>query len=204
MTAEPTPDPSTRRSKKAEAQRRPRKAPRLSYDDWVDGALALLAREGVTAIKIPRLCQELGVTKGSFYWHFDTIEELMSAMADRWSTVQAEAVRAIADIETIPVDQRLEQMTINLVDQRTWALEASMREWARTDPKVAEAVLALDHRVFATIHQAMLELGFDETQARLRSGAVVYLGIGLIHGRDSFPTPTPSEAHAVIDLLTRT
>src|SRR5690348_4884232 len=46
-------------SKKAEAQHRNRpRTARLSYDDWVNGALDLLGREGVTAIRIPRLCEE--------------------------------------------------------------------------------------------------------------------------------------------------
>ena len=83
-------------TKKAEAQhRRRRQTSRLSYEDWVNGALDLLAREGVTAIRIPRLCQDLGVTKGSFYWHFDDLEQLMAAMADRWGEMQAAAVRAL-------------------------------------------------------------------------------------------------------------
>ncbi len=196
-------DARSRRSKKAEAQRRGRsRSPRLSHDDWVDGALGLLAREGVAAIKIPRLCGELGVTKGSFYWHFDDIEQLMKAMADRWSAVQSDAVRALGEINSIPVEQRLEQMTSLLVEQSTWIVEATVREWARNDPKVAGAVQALERKVFDVVRQTMLEIGFDEPQARLRAGAMVYLGIGLIHGRDSLPTPTAEEAQAVIDLLT--
>ncbi|WP_024805751.1 TetR/AcrR family transcriptional regulator [Nocardia sp. BMG51109] len=190
-----------RRSTKAEAQRRGR-SPRLSYDDWVDGALALLAREGVSAIKIPRLCTELGVTKGSFYWHFDDLQQLMEAMADRWSAVQSDAVRALGAIDSIPVEQRIENMASLLVDQSTWIVEATVREWARHDPKVAGAVQALERKVFDIVEQTMLELGFDDGQARVRAGAMVYLGIGLIHGRDSMPIPTAEEAQAVIDLLT--
>lgn len=200
---EPVSAARPRRSKKAEAQRRGRsRTPRLSYDDWVDGALALLAREGVGAIRIPRLCSELGVTKGSFYWHFDDIRQLMEAMADRWSAVQADAVRALGAVDYIPVEQRIENMTSLLVDQSTWIVEATVREWARNDPKVAGAVRALERKIFDIVEQTMLELGFDETQARLRAGTMVYLGIGLIHGRGSLPTPTTEEAKAVIDLLT--
>lgn len=200
---EPESGARPRRSKKAQAQRSGRsRSPRLSYDDWVDGALALLAREGVSAIKIPRLCSELGVTKGSFYWHFDDIQQLMTAMADRWSAVQSDAVRALGALDSIPVEQRIEQMASLLVDPSTWIVEATVREWARNDAKVAGAVQALERKVFDIVEQTMLELGFDTAQARLRAGAMVYLGIGLIHGRDSLPIPTAQEAQAVIDLLT--
>ncbi|WP_227979000.1 TetR/AcrR family transcriptional regulator [Nocardia spumae] len=191
-------------SKKAEAQHRNRRqTTRLSYEDWVNGALDLLAREGVTAIRIPRLCQDLGVTKGSFYWHFDDLEQLMAAMADRWGETQSEAVRALAALDSIPVEARIEKMAAMLVDQRHWMVEASVREWSRTDETVAEAVRALDQRIFRTVQTIMLDLGFDPVQARQRAGAMVYLGIGLIHGRDNLPTPTPEEVQGVVDLLIR-
>ncbi|MBF6340967.1 TetR/AcrR family transcriptional regulator [Nocardia abscessus] len=191
-----------RRSRKAAAQQRGRgRPPRLSYEAWVDGALGLLAREGVSAVKIPRLCQELGVTKGSFYWHFDDIEQLMEAMADRWSALQSEVIRALGAIESVPVEQRIANMAANLIE-RTWATEATVREWARSDEKVSAAVRALDRQIFETVRKAMLELGFAPEDARLRAGAMVYLGIGFIHGRGSLPTPTAEDARAILGLLT--
>ncbi|MCC3331064.1 TetR/AcrR family transcriptional regulator [Nocardia abscessus] len=193
---------AARRSRKAAAQQRGRgRTPRLSYEAWVDGALALLAREGVPAVKIPRLCQELGVTKGSFYWHFDDIEQLMEAMADRWSARQSEIIRALGAIESVPVEERIANMAANLIE-RTWATEATVREWARSDEKVAATVRALDRQIFETVQKAMLELGFAPEDARLRAGAMVYLGIGFIHGRGSLPTPTAEEARALLGLLT--
>ncbi len=167
----------------------------------MDGALALLAREGVSAVKIPRVCQELGVTKGSFYWHFDDIGQLMEAMADRWSARQSEVIRALGAMESVPVEQRIANMAANLIE-RTWAIEATVREWARSDEKVAATVRALDRQIFETVQKALLELGFAAEDARLRAGAMVYLGIGFIHGRGSLPAPTADDARALLGLLT--
>ena len=44
--------------------------PRLSVDDWLQAGYTLIAEDGLQALKIDRLCAGLGVTKGSFYWHF--------------------------------------------------------------------------------------------------------------------------------------
>ncbi|WP_328389675.1 TetR/AcrR family transcriptional regulator [Nocardia sp. NBC_00416] len=215
MTADPStashPDPPDARtatqrpkSKKARAQQSRRRRPaRLSYDDWVDGALHLLSSEGVGAIKIPRLCQELGVTKGSFYWHFDDIEQLMAAMADRWSAVQSDTVRELGAFAAIPVEDRIEKMAAMLVDHRHWIVETTVREWSRSNPKVAAAVRKLDQGVFETVYRIMLDLGFDENQAGLRAGAMVYIGLGLIHGRDNLPIPTTEQVYSVIELLAR-
>nr|WP_246597865.1 hypothetical protein [Nocardia tengchongensis] len=67
MTAElPRPATTPRRSRKAEAQQRDstsgtgRRAPRLSYEDWVDGALALLAREGPAHCGYPACARRSG------------------------------------------------------------------------------------------------------------------------------------------------
>jgi AcrR family transcriptional regulator len=57
---------------------------RLSAADWEQGALDLIAANGVGAVTVESLAKQLGVTKGSFYWHFPTREALLKAAFDRW------------------------------------------------------------------------------------------------------------------------
>jgi AcrR family transcriptional regulator len=179
------------------------RANRLSVESWLDAAFDLLVREGVSGVKISTLCDELGVTKGSFYWHFDDIGALMEAMADYWCGTQNDAVRGLAAIESIPVEQRFEMMAQLLIDERNWSVEIAVREWARSDERVAEAVRQLDQRIFDIIQEALLELNFDAEGARLRAGALVYAGIGFVHGRGSLPTPTSAELRKIFTLLTQ-
>src|SRR6185436_622522 len=47
--------------------------------DWEDAALAAIAEHGLASLAIPDLARTLGVTKGSFYWHFRGIQELVDA-----------------------------------------------------------------------------------------------------------------------------
>ncbi|HEX7368653.1 MAG TPA: TetR/AcrR family transcriptional regulator [Rhodanobacteraceae bacterium] len=63
----------------------PRRAhARLSAADWERGALEMLAEEGVAALAVEALARRLGVTKGSFYWHFKNREALLQAALARW------------------------------------------------------------------------------------------------------------------------
>ncbi|MDJ0777139.1 MAG: TetR family transcriptional regulator [Gammaproteobacteria bacterium] len=39
---------------------------RYYIEDWLEGALEALARKGPQAISIQRLCESLGVSRGSF------------------------------------------------------------------------------------------------------------------------------------------
>src|SRR5690606_21017046 len=57
---------------------------RLSADDWAEAALDLIAEQGVAAVAVEPLARRLGVTKGSFYWHFPSRDALLQAALERW------------------------------------------------------------------------------------------------------------------------
>ena len=69
---------------RSEAARPARTHVRLSARDWESGALEMIAEEGVAAVAVEALARRLGVTKGSFYWHFKSREALLQAALDRW------------------------------------------------------------------------------------------------------------------------
>ncbi len=51
---------------------------------WVTAARHILVRGNVRGIKVDALCARLGVTKGSFYHHFDSLADLLAAMLNAW------------------------------------------------------------------------------------------------------------------------
>ena len=185
-----------------ETERSAERRRRLSLEDWAEAGLHVLVTEGRAAVKISRLCKDLGVTKGSFYWHFDDIDQLMKAIATRYASQDNDAARGLTSLEELPVRERLARMGTMLVDDRAWAAEAAVREWARSDPKIAESVRALDQRIMTVVENAFRELGFDERGARVRAGTLVYAGIGFVYGRDSLPTPTADEIQELLAVLT--
>lgn len=60
--------------------------PRLSAEDWELAALDVIGEEGVYAVAVETLARRLGVTKGSFYWHFENRDALIAAALERWET----------------------------------------------------------------------------------------------------------------------
>src|SRR5215831_5653277 len=70
---------------------------RLTPEDWIDFALATLAREGFEALKADALARKLRVSRGSFYWHFADLGAFHDAVIERWKQVATEAI--ITDIE---------------------------------------------------------------------------------------------------------
>ncbi len=88
-----TPSPET-------PPRPPTRNARLSADDWAQAALDLIAEQGVSAVAVEPLARRLGVTKGSFYWHFPSRDALLQAALERWEVVEQESV--FGNLEKVP------------------------------------------------------------------------------------------------------
>ncbi len=72
----------------------------VSRQDWIDYAMTVLGENGPDAVRIERLCTGLGVTKGSFYWHFKSRAALRDAMLEHWQYKETQAI--IDEVETPP------------------------------------------------------------------------------------------------------
>ena len=53
---------------------------KVGKDDWTRAALEVIAAEGVGGVKVEPLANRLGITKGSFYWHFTDRQDPGSAV----------------------------------------------------------------------------------------------------------------------------
>jgi AcrR family transcriptional regulator len=160
---------------------------RLSVDDWIQAGFAIVADGGIETLKIDRLCSRLGVTKGSFYWHFKDMAGYRAALVGSWAELRDRDRSHFGELTHLPPRQRLAQMMASLLEERQWTLERAMREWARTDPVVAESVRAADHRVLKAVRQAFVDAGFTGDEADLRANATFAAGIGFLHLSDAAP-----------------
>lgn len=171
----------------SEADGGPGANPRLSVQDWVQAGFGLLAEEGIKALTLDRLCRRLGVTKGSFYWHFADMKTYRQALTDTWAAVRDEERGDFDALSVLPPRERLSRMMLSLVGPRHWMLERAMREWARSEENVAHAVRAADRWVLGAVRQVFLDDGFDADEADMRAHTTFAAGIGFLHLSGSRP-----------------
>jgi AcrR family transcriptional regulator len=162
---------------------------RLDVDDWIQAGYAILAEDGLQALKIDRLCERLGVTKGSFHWHFEGMPSYRAALVQSWGELRDQDRAALDDITDVAPRERLSRMMSSLVSPRQWTLERAMREWARSDESVAASVRAADRRLLRAVRQAFLDFGFASDEAEVRANATFAAGIGFLHLSGSNPVP---------------
>jgi AcrR family transcriptional regulator len=154
---------------------------RLSVEDWLQAGYTALAEQGVRALKVERLCQQLGVTRGSFYWHFEDMDGYRAALVESWNTFLERDRQFLAELDALAPRERLSTMMIALLSPQHWTLERAMREWARSDPAAAANIRAADRRLLHSVTKAYTDYGFSPSDAKLRAELTFASGIGLLH-----------------------
>ncbi len=152
---------------------------RLVADDWVRAAFSIMVTDGIAGVTIQRLCDQLGVTKGSFYWHFDDVDTFHAAIARCWSDHGAQSQGDSgeqAHAETAMLDA-----TSVFADPWSRALTRAMRDWAQHDDRARAAIRVSDRKVFADVVAAFVANGFDEDEAEVRAKILYYAGVGFAH-----------------------
>ena len=179
-----------------------RPSTRLSAEDWLEVGYTVLAEEGVRALKVERLCQRAGVTRGSFYWHFEDIDHYRAALVESWNKFLERDRETLSRVEGLPPRERLSAMMLTLVSPQHWMLERAMREWARLDPVAADNIRAADRLLLRTVTKAYSDYGFSPEDARLRAEVTFASGIGLLHLTDSAEQAQASaQRERFLDLL---
>ena len=147
---------------------------RLSRDDWLASALEVLFSEGVGKVSIVRIARDLGVTSGSFYWHFKDRNDLLRSLLDFWVHSQTEAILEKVDqFEGTPSERLLKLMELLTLGEQA-RYEVAIRAWAGFDDMAAEVVRGADKRRIEWLRAMFRKLGFKGTEAEMRARLFVY------------------------------
>jgi AcrR family transcriptional regulator len=152
---------------------------RLTAQDWIELALVTLAREGFSALKADVLARKLGVSRGSFYWHFAELGTFHARVIAHWRMIATESI--IADLERYhSPEQRIDVLLRNAFGHSA-LLEVRMRSWAESNPAAARVLRAIDRRRKAYIQRMLVGAGIAPALAATRAQILywTYLGAAL-------------------------
>jgi AcrR family transcriptional regulator len=156
---------------------------RLVAQDWIDFALKTLAHEGFDALKADVLARKLGVSRGSFYWHFTDLADFHARVIEHWRHTATEAV--IADLERYGSRAERLEVLLRRALGHTNALEMRMRAWADNSAEAARAVRDMDRRRREYMERLLMDAGVGPTLAATRVQLLywTYLGAALSQTR---------------------
>jgi AcrR family transcriptional regulator len=174
-----------------------RMADQLSAKDWLDQGLRALARSGFTALKAKPLAKAMGVSRGSFYWHFADIGAYHAAILKHWRKVAAEQI--IANLEATPGDDNPVQLLLRRAFGTKPALENAVRTWATVDPAARSAVQAIDRRRLGYVENLLRASGLPADVARPRAQILYWAFLGF--ALSDRPLPQARQAEVIDELL---
>jgi AcrR family transcriptional regulator len=152
---------------------------RLTAQDWIDLALTTLAHENFGALKADVLARKLGVSRGSFYWHFTDISTFHAQVIEHWKQVTTEAI--ITDVERHEPREKRIDVLLRHAFGHSAALEIRMRAWAGNNVEAARALNEVDRRRRGYIERILVEAGIAPPLATTRAQLLYwsYLGAAL-------------------------
>ena len=149
---------------------------RFSREDWLTLALETLSKRGNSRLTIDRLVTDLGVTKGSFYWHFDNradfIEKLLEYWAKKFTHDFIDQINALQG----GANERLYGLMELLTTSDASQYDVAVRAWAAQEPAVAIVVRQVDMARLGYVKSLFRELGFEGDELTIRSRAFLYWG----------------------------
>lgn len=153
---------------------------RLNREHWIAAARAKLIAAGIGHVRVEALARDLGITPGSFYWHFKDKSDLFSALLQDWEeSNSAPLFTAVQGAGHDPAGM-LDALMEAWISEEGYdpAYDAAMRDWARVSPPIEEAVRLEDDRRIALVATIYRAAGWEGDAACVRARIAYYHQVG--------------------------
>ncbi len=151
---------------------------RLKKTDWVAYALKELAKYGHSNLTAQNLAQKLGVSRGSFYWHFRDVRDFEECVLQEWKNISTEQI--IDDLREDPNPKRRLKSLLSKAMSTDISLERAVRSWAATGERIAAVVADVDLRRISYVEELLEALHVPLQERRVRALALYWASLGRI------------------------
>ena len=165
---------------------------KVGKDDWTRAALEVIAVEGVGGVKVESLADRLGITKGSFYWHFTDRRDLIEGALELWYRLATADVIERLD-RIVDPERRLRALFAeSFGDVVNGPIDALLIGHA-DDPLVGPTVIRVTTERLEFLTRAYRDLGLPRARAAARARLAYAAYLGISHLR-RIPGGAPSTA----------
>jgi len=174
--------------------------PTLTVADWAEAALQLVAEAGLRALTVETLAARLGVTKGSFYWHFTGRPELLAVALGRWE--QRATTEALAGLSAVTDARQRLRLILQAATRspRSRSLYAALAE-AAEDPIVRRVLNRVASARIEYLEACYRELDFPPSQAKAKAVFAYAAYRGLLQLAHEAPAVLPADWHSYAELV---
>jgi AcrR family transcriptional regulator len=162
----------------------------LTKDDWLRAAMKVLRTQGVGGVRVLGLARSLGVTRGSFYWHFRDRQDLLDHMLDWWDREMTDTVIRHTDGVRGDAVKRIVALAELVPRKDLNRYDSAMRAWADGDRKVAAVTRRVTRKRLEYVAGLFREAGFSPREATTRGHllAIYIMSEGVVLAGESLQT----------------
>lgn len=163
----------------------------MTPETWIEAATNVLVDEGIDHVRVDVLAKQLGVTRGSFYWHFRDREDLLRRVLQAWSEhATLSLTKRLANASNDPRERLRDMISLphrGRAAQRAAKIELAIRAWARRDDMARQVLDEADRSRLVYHEEAFRALGLDPAEARARAFITYAYEVGesLLHHHGS-------------------
>ncbi len=162
---------------------------KLDKGAWIRAGLAALAKTGPEMLRADRLAREIGVSRGSFYWHFTNVASFQDAVLEAWEqqAVDQPLERSIA--ASTSAAETLQRLICRAFEAPL-ALERAMYRWAVTFPPAAQRVAKVNARRLGYLADLFDQAGTSPGRSRESARILYWAYLGRLILDDEVVNPT--------------
>jgi AcrR family transcriptional regulator len=155
----------------------------VTREEYFAAAMSTLATSGHSALKIGVLCKRLGVTTGSFYHYFGSLDGFVDALLEYWEREQTIRIVRLATAPDDPVERmhRMKELALTVPHDA----EAGIRAWSKSNAAVAVTQKRVDAERVDALRKVISGIIDDRAHAEL----LATIGITLLVGLQQWRSP---------------
>ena len=119
------------------------------------------------------IAERMGVTSGSFYWHFKNLRDLLDSLLEFWERELTDSVMEAAKTFRGSPEDRILNLMLQVIEEDAAIYDHAVSLWARNDPRAKEVFDRTLQKRFDFACWMFKEAGFTERQSRVRGRLMV-------------------------------
>lgn len=152
---------------------------------WLEAGFQMLAQGGIDSVRVDRISKKIGLTRGSFYWHFKSRAEFLDAMLELWHQKGTHDIIALVEQEKLNPNKRLLTL-LNLTTKSPGSqyggkfTEMAIRIWGSNHTEAANVIKQVDADRVAFVNKLLLEMQVEPALASMLAEIIYNAYIGMM------------------------
>lgn len=151
--------------------------PRLTRARWIQEGIEALREEGPSGLAAEKLAGRLGVSRGSFYWHFESAADFEAAVLGEWEGRWTDSFIQKVEASGGSGRDRLELLA-KATGREDASLYSAAKQMARSRPELRDLLMRVDNRRLSFVAGLLIAGGVPSEVAALRAEIIYAWAMG--------------------------